>query len=331
MQPYNDFTDFPNGVTSFGVPLYGGGAKIASAAPGPSNQTCRTWFVNAAVNAAGVPYGSDGNSGTSPSSAFATMGRVFQSLQSGDVVNFIGRIGEQLVTPANVFDVWINGMGNRPRNADATPFGGNLAAAQWGAPASGAVAGQATLRVLQQGWRFTNFLWTAGDATAACLELVRNAGAGNLERDASHAQVIGCRFSGDGIGIKAGVAALFTELVYNVEIAHCQFDNMTEAIQGAIEVNQWDIHDNLFGPNTSQIDLPARATSIYRNRIGTFTASGNSGGIDLAGGTGLNKVSQNVLSGAYTSAGGYTVANANDEWWGNYANVATILTLADPG
>lgn len=327
MQPYNSFTDYPNGVTSFGIPVFGGGPKVVTGAPGPSNQTGRTWFVNAAVNDDGVPYGSDGNSGTSPSSAFATMERAFDTVQSGDVINFCGKLTEQLVTPANVFDVWINGMGTRPRHADSTPFGGNLAAAQWAPPAAGTAA-QATLRVIQQGWRFTNFLMTAIDANAACLEIVRNAGAGDLERDASHASILGMRFSGAGIGIRGGVAGLFTEIPYNVEVGWSQFDNMTYAMLAAIECNQWFIHDNFFGPNTNQITMAARNFLIQNNSIGAFTASGNSGGIDLRGGSGLNVITKNLLSGTYSNAGGYFAANANDTWYGNWAS--TSPTVNDP-
>lgn len=326
--PQNSYTDFPNGVTSFGMPLFGGGpGKSASGAPGPSNQTGRAWFVNAAVNDDGVSYGSDGNSGTGPSNAFATMERAFETLQSGDVINFCGKITEQLVTPENVFDVWINGLGNRPRHADSTPFGGNLAAAQWAPPAAGTAA-QATLRVIQQGWRFSNFLFTAIDANAACVEIVRNAAAGDDERDASHAQFLGVRFSGAGVGIRGGVAGLFTEIPYNVEVGFCQFDNMTYAMRAAIECNQWYIHDNVFAPNTNQIIMAARNFLIQNNSIGAFTAAANSGGIDLRGGTGLNVITKNLLSGTYSNAGGYQAANANDTWYGNWGSVSP--TVNDP-
>jgi len=256
------------------------------------------------------------------------MAKAFEVIASGDVINFRGKITEQLVTPVNVFDVWINGMGNRPRHADATPVGGNIAAAQWGTPASGGTAAQATLRVLQQGWRFSNFLMTAIDLNAACLEIVRNAGAGDLERDASHAQVLGMRFSGAGVGIRGGVAGLFTEIPYNVEVGWSQFDNMTYGMRAAIECNQWYIHDNVFAPNTNQIIMAARNFLITRNSIGAFTAAASSGGIDLNGGTGLNQVTGNNLSGTYSIAGGYRVANANDNWYGNASSAG--FTSADP-
>lgn len=323
--PQNLYTDFPNGVTSFGIPVFGGGpGKFVTSAFG------RTWFVNASdtVPAAGWSPGSNGFSGTSPSQPFLTMAKAFEQISDGDVINFTGKITEQLVSPVQVFDVWINGCGNRPRHADAVPLGGRFAAAQWAPPASGAVAAQATLRVLQQGWRFTNFLMTAADINAACLEIVRNAGAGDLERDASHASILGMRFSGAGIGIRGGVAGLFTEIPYNVEVGYSQFDNMTYAMRSAIACNQWYIHDNVFAPNTNQIIMLLQNSLIKNNSIGPFTAAANSGGIDLNGGAGLNQVTGNNLSGTYSIAGGYRVANANDNWYGNAAS--TGFTSADP-
>jgi hypothetical protein len=321
--PYNSYTDFPNGVTSFGVPLFGGAQKFVTSAFG------RTWFVNPSttVPASGWQAGSNGFSGTSPTEPFATMTKAFSVVSDGDVINFIGKITEQLVTPVQVFDVWVNGCGNRPRHADSTPAGGQYATAQWAPPASGGTAAQATLRVLQQGWRFTNFLMTAIDTNAACLELVRNAGSGDAERDASHASILGMRFSGAGVGIRSG-ATSFTELVYNVEVGFSQFDNMTYAMRSVVEANQWYVHDNVFAPNTNQIIMVARNFTIKGNSIGAFTASGNSGGIDLTGGTGLNQVTGNNLSGTYSIAGGYKVANANDNWYGNASSAG--FTASDP-
>lgn len=314
------FTNFPHGVTSLGIPLLGGGGRIQTGAPAMRSTYGRTWFVNAFAGADGAP-------GNSPLSAMATMTEAFSRIASGDVINFCGKLTEQLVTPVNVFDVWINGMGNRPRHADATPVGGNMAAAQW-APASGGTAAQATCRVLQQGWRFSNFLMTAIDTNAACIEIVRNAGAGDLERDASHTQVLGMRFSGAGVGIRGGVAGTFTEIPFNVEVGFSQFDNMTYGMRGAIECNQWFIHDNFFAANTNQIIMVARNFLIKNNSLGLFTASGNSGGITLTGATGGNQITGNNLSGTYSIAGGYSSAAAGDNWYGNAAS--TGFTSADP-
>lgn len=319
------YTNYPNGVASFGVPTLGE-AKIAASPYGT------TYFVNGASTINANAYttmaaGSDANDGLSPQTPFLTMAMAFTRIKSGDVINFTGKIQEQLTTPVQVFDVWINGCGNRPRDPDSAPEGGQYAAAEWKAP-SGGTAAQATLRVIQQGWRFTNFLMRAIDTNAACLELVRNAGAGNLERDASHASIYGMRFAGAGVGIRCGVAGTFTEIPFNIEIAYSQFDGMTYGIRGAIQGNQWYIHDNNFCPNTNQIVAPLGNSCIMRNNIGAFTAAANSGGIDLNGGTGLNQVCLNNLSGTYSIAGGYRVANANDNWYGNASSAG--FTSADP-
>lgn len=316
-------TTFADGVYQFGGVPVGVGLltnKVFFSNRGIQNKG-RAWFVDAS-------YGGSGD-GRSPETAFNTMARAFASIASGDIIYIIGRVSEQLVTPVQIFDVTVVGCGNRPRNADAVPAGGNWAASQWGAPTSGAVVGQATVRVLQQGWRFVNILFSSGDATAACIEIVRNAGAGNLERDGSHCSILGCRFQGAGIGIRSGVAGLFTEIAFNVEVAYNKFNSMTTAMSG-INGNSWSIHHNEFQGNTSTITMALQNSFIYENIVNGFTAAGNSGGIDLNGGGGLNVVTKNFLGGAYSIAGGYRVSNANDAWWGNFADVAGGVTQADP-
>jgi hypothetical protein len=305
-------TTFSDGVFQYGGMPVGVGSfaaqKVFYNVAGRQNKG-RAWFVD-------TSYGGNGN-GRSPATAFSTMARAFASIASGDVIYVIGKVVEQLVTPVQIFDVTVVGCGNRPRHADATPAGGNWAASQWAPPASGGVAAQATVRVLQQGWRFMNLLFTAVDANAACIEIVRNAGAGDAERDASHASILGCRFAGAGIGIRGGVAGVFTEIPFNVEVGWCQFDGMTTAMAGTIECNQWFIHDNVFGTNTNQIIMAARNFIIKDNVIGAFTAAANSGGIDLRGGAGANQVVWNSLSGTYSAAGGYQEAQSTDTWNGN--------------
>jgi len=317
------FTNFPNGVTSFGVPVFGGGSKVASSAPAPQYAYGNTWFVNGYS-------GNDAFNGKSPQTPFLTMARAFEVIQSGDVINLTGKVTEQLVTPVQIFDVWVNGMGNRPRHADSTPAGGNLATAQWAPPASGATAATATVRVLQQGWRFTNILFTSADANSGCIELVRNAASGDDERDASHTSIIGNRFAGTGIGIKLG-ATSFTENVFNVLIEGNTFNNMSKGIYcTSCIANGIQITGNTFFSNTVNITAKLQNSFITNNFIGPFTASGNSGGIDLTGGTAGNVVTLNYLSGTYSNAGGYVAAGAGDEWAGNMNVITGGWTAADP-
>jgi hypothetical protein len=292
--------------------------KIFSCQKSGVQKKGRAWFVDASQGISG--------DGRSPSTPFSTMQQAFNAIASGDIIYFVGNITEQLVTPVQIFDVTVVGCGNRPRNADAVPAGGNWAAATWRAPSAGTAA-QATVRVLQQGWRFVNIMFQAIDANAACIELVRNAAADDAERDASHCSIIGCRLANTGIGIRAGVAGTFTENVFNVEVAYCKFNNLTTAMSGNFG-NGWHIHHNNFGPNTNQIIMAAQNFVIEHNCIGPFTAAANSGGVDLNGGTGTNQVTWNTLSGTYSIAGGYRVGGAGDNWYGNAAS--TGFTSADP-
>lgn len=281
----------------------------------------RAWFVD--------PNHGAGGNGRSPKSAFTTMQAAFNSVQSGDIIYFVGKLTEQLVTPVQIFDVTVIGCGNRPRHADATPDGGNWAGSQWGTPASGGVAAQATVRVLQQGWRFVNILFTAIDTNAACVELVRNAAAGDLERDASHASFFGCRFVGAGIGIGIG-AASYTELLFNVQVNGNVFQDMTTAIGGVGQLNQPVIENNYFVTNTNHINLPIEGGLIINNVFNTHTTQS----VKLSGGIGTrpNIITKNYFSGTYSTGGGYTTHGASDEWAGNWnaAIGGAGYTVADP-
>jgi hypothetical protein len=277
----------------------------------------RAWFVD-------TSYGGSGN-GKSPSTAFSTMDQAFDNLQSGDIIYFVGKVTEQLVTPVQVFDVTVVGCGNRPRHADATPDGGNHAAATWAAPAS-PVAGQALCRVLQQGWRFVNILW-AGSAGCASLEFVRNAASGDDERDASHAEVLGCRFAGvnsTDSAIKFG-ATSYTEIVNNVLLKDNDFQGCATAIKEQSAGLQYraQIVGNTFISNTNDIVLGGYFTHI----VGNVMSLAPTGCIVLSGGTGSSQVHGNYLPGTYADGALYA-PGTNDNWNGNYAS--TGVTAAVP-
>lgn len=63
--------------------------------------------------------------GRSWGQAFDTMEEALASIVSGDTIAFRGKVREQLTAPAQVFDVNIIGVGNRPRHADLPPQAGN--------------------------------------------------------------------------------------------------------------------------------------------------------------------------------------------------------------
>lgn len=232
--------------------------------------------VSAALGspAAGTTYwvdtnsGNDGADGLSPANAFRSMSRAFAVIASGDTIRIRGKVREQLITPVQVFDVTVIGDGTRPRHADSTPNGGQKATATWTEPTS-PTAGQALCRVLQQGWRFVNILFAA-NSTGAAVELYRDAGADDAERDAGHASFIGCRFASgkDGISDLGGCV--------NVNVVGNRFEALTGfAILGVgnIGVGQsdWNIRSNTFDGFTNGIKIAAFGCRIQDN---TFTDGG---------------------------------------------------------
>jgi hypothetical protein len=224
--------------------------------------------------AAGTTYwadansGNDGADGLSPATAFRTIAKAFTVIASGDTIRLRGKFREQLVTPVQVFDVTVIGDGTRPRHADATPDGGQKATATWTDPVT-PTAGQALVDVRQQGWRFVNILFAA-NATGAAIRLYRDAGAGNLERDASHAEILGCRFASglNGISDTGGCA--------DVLVAGNRFEALTGFCilgVGNIGVGQsdWYVRGNTFDGFTNGVKIAAFGCRVQDN---TFTAGG---------------------------------------------------------
>ena len=324
-------TTFADGLFQYGGQPVGPGsqltAKLFTNPPGSSSAAVgRAWFVNgnATVN---------GN-GQSARTAFATMAQAFAACGNGDVIYFVGKITEQLVTPVQIFDVTIVGCGNRPRHADAAPAGSSYATATWAAPAS-PVSGQALCRVLQQGWRFVNILF-AGSAGCASIELVRNAASGDSERDASHASIFGCRFAGvdsTDSAIKFG-ATSFTEIVNNVLIEGNDFQGCATAIkeQSAGLQYRLQLRNNVFQSNTNHVTLGGYNAMITKNHFGIWTTTS----LNLTGGTGSNVVTANYLYGDYSTASNHYVAGTGDEWGGNWSSdeaeteVVNAITVAVP-
>jgi len=84
------FTNFPNGVTSFGIPLLGGNPVSV-----PIGAQGTAWFVDAT-------NGNNGNSGTDPGNAFKTITKAHAVATAGDTI-FIqpGSYTENLVITKN--------------------------------------------------------------------------------------------------------------------------------------------------------------------------------------------------------------------------------------
>lgn len=303
-------TNFPNGVSSFGIPLTGGM---------PPSFYGRYWFVDAKI-------GSDGNSGKSASRPFQTMSKAFTMVDSGDVIIFRGKVREELTTPAGVFDVTIIGAANQPRHADdhseSSSPGRGSSSATWTTPAS-PTAATPLLIVQQQGWKLYNFLWD-GPSDAAAVQLFRDGEAGDAERDGSHTHVLGCKFVAgqNHIEFKGGLSQVVIEDNLFFGATADSFLDTTGA--GVGTNNYYRILRNHFHNNESHIDAALNYATIYGNTMGKFTTDS----ISLTGGSN-NMVWGNYLSGTYSAAGGYD-AGTDDEWGGNFNSLTGGVTAADP-
>lgn len=265
--------------------------------------------------------GADGSNGRSWDSAMLTMGEAFDRVASGDTIYFKGNVTEQLSTPVQVFDVSIVGVGPKPRHVDSAPVGGE-SGASWRPPGSPA-ATTPLLKIQQQGWNLVNFLMD-GPSDAASVQLFRDGGAGDDERDASHATLLGMKIVNGSIGVQdSGGCGQFL-------LEDCEFFNNTTDLAhttGAGIGQPWlysTIRRCRFRAGTNGVILPTQGTVIE----GCHFAAGYTEKIDLSGGVGSNIVGPgNALGGTYSNAGGYT-AGTNDDWVGNF--IAGGVTTADP-
>jgi hypothetical protein len=279
----------------------------------------KVWYVDATNGNASA---TDGNTWDT---AFATMQQAFDKLSSGDKILFVGKVREQLVTPVNVFDVAVIGMGNRPRHSDSAPVGGNTASSTWTTPASGATTAP-LCKVLQQGWAFINILF-AGPSDEACVQLFRDAGAGDLERDSGHAVFYGCRFASgqDAINDTGGNV--------DVLVKGCRFEALTRWCilgVGNIGVGQsdWLIEDNVFDGFDGGIKIAAFGCVIQRN---TFT-DGGTPATDVVLNTSNGGGSDNFIVDNWfqTTTANFNspdvVGNATDVWYNHAIDTAAAGT-----
>lgn len=304
-------TNFPFGLSSFGVTL------PAAAGFVPMNGK-RQWWVQGNT-------GSDSNDGSSPDQALKTMARAFALIGSGDVIHFNGNIREQISTPVGVFDVTIIGEATRPRNADAHTGNNGYSAATWKAPAA-PTAATPLLTVLQQGWRFVNFLVNP-PADAAGIQLFRNGGAGDLERDASHASFYNMRFDGGQDAIEQSGGCAFVAIIECAFRGHTGKAVKDTAGAGIGTLLGWEISNCRFSDNANHVVAALSGSVVRHNSFGKFTTLS----LDLSNGPVADVVFGNSFFGTYSVVGGYKKAQATDEWAGNYnAGAASGVTTVVP-
>lgn len=298
------FTNYSNGVSSLGYPVTPTASLIHSGSTVPNGgsglRANKHFWVHGNI-------GGDGNSGTSPAAPFRTIAAAFAQVGSGDVIHFNGNTTEQLTTPAGVFDVTIIGEGNQPRHSDAHTTSNGYSSATWKA---GASASTPNLIIQQQGWRLINVLFD-GPASAAAVQLLRDAGAGDAERDGSHAHIVGCKFvaAQNHIEFKGGLSQCVIE---NNLFFGSTDDSLVETVGAGVGTNNYHrVLNNEFHNNATHIDVDMNYASIRGNTFGKWSTKGI-----LMGGGSNNMVWGNYLSGDYDA--GY-VAGTADEWAGNYS------------
>lgn len=299
--------NIPSYPAAAGVGVVGGQPYMRSSSglfPLGQVSPAKTYWVDA-------NDGSDSNGGLAPDAAFLTMAKAFSVIASGDTIYFSGKIREQITTPVQVFNVTVIGVGTRPRHADSTPAGGEINSNTWTTPLSAAAA-TPLVKVLQQGWVFENILF-AGPTDAASILLYRDAGAGDLERDASHAVIAGCRFASGQDGVEQSGGC------YNVVIQDNEFDDLTgfcikNTAGAAVTASyRWKILRNRFSKCANWIGAwNGNTFEINDNHISQITTEL----IDLSGGTGFNQILRNsfdIASANFDPAGGVT-GKAGDVW-----------------
>lgn len=310
IQEFRSTNDIPSYPATSGIGVVGGQPWMRNQSRGlfPLGDTYpgKTYWVDA-------NDGNNSNNGLSIYSPFLTMAKAFSVIVSGDTILFRGKIREQITAPVQVFDITIVGLGNRPRHADSTPNGGQDATNTWAAPL--APTGVTPLcKVLQQGWRFVNILFV-GPTDAACVMLYRDNGAGDAERDASHAEFWNCRFASgqDGIEQSGGAG--------HVGIYDCFFTTLTGvAIKhttgaGAGFPIRYDIRNNRF--NSCPSVMTAVAAFDYRIQENSFAfEAGATLVFDFTGGA-RNVVVRNdfnIAAADFDPAGGVTGSGVTDVW-----------------
>lgn len=298
-------TNFPNGVSSFGVPVL----------PGPT-VFGNVWFVDTTT-------GRSGN-GTSPDQSFSTMARALDAVGDNDAIYFVGKVREQLVAPLGVTGVSIIGaVTGQVRDDDG---------AKWYAPAS-PVAGQALLELREQGWTLQNFLMTPDATGGACVKAHRNEDA--TYPDSSHFVCRGMRFVGAG-GTPIGIQDVGGNHHYLVD--DCEFQSLTSAItctSTSIAVPLRNrIQNSRFLLNTNDITSSLSYSVISGNHFLTAGAGSTNKVISTTFNStqgGNNHVTLNYFSNGNADidpSHGFT--GAATDFWSNYTNDQAALVVGQP-
>jgi hypothetical protein len=239
-----------------GASIYGGGpyADVFKSF-GYINPFGRTWFVNGGLTALGNTIGNDGQTGTSPGSAFATIQQAMLAAASGASLG-----GDTIVLAPGTYTFNLASGPLKPLPNMA------FVAAQLGINkpnviiVSSGIANCALINV--PGCTFVGIEFQAGDTTAA-----------NLISLATTAAVIGtsfigCRFNGQSHATSNGILAGGASFACtSLNVVDCVFLNLTGS---GIVVGVLGFADSYIGNNRFRIDTTA-TNGIQLGDTGSFT------------------------------------------------------------
>lgn len=279
---------------------------------------------NGATYYADANNGSDNNGGGSWTSAKATLSAALALMGENDTLYISGRFREELLIPSSLAGgISIIGADDRlPSHSDSNWSGGATIM-----PPASPTATTPLLKIRAQGVTLKNILFDAPvDAAAVYLERNADETPATDEYDASHANIVNCRFVSGQTGIEnAGGCG-------HVLVEDCRFYDLTDAIlcssTGVAVPLRWIVRDCTFIKNTNHIRSSMNDSVIRDSVFARHTTKS----IDVAYNSGqgeYNTITRNALGGTYSIAGGY-VTGANDEWGGNFNSLSGGVTAADP-
>lgn len=296
-------TNYPEGLSSFGIPLVGSGQIPVTDGT--------YWFVDGT-------NGNDGNEGTSIDSALQTIAAAVNRAVAKDVVLVLPGTYTESVT-ADVSNLSIIGLGTATNSV------------RWLAATDAVcltISGASNVEV--SGFRFTPPARSAGTPAAISLS------------SAPYAHIHGNRFQGTTSSYYAIYSAVCNSdnvIIENNDFEYLNTATEGSAIYcieaGGLSYSAWQIKNNKFSSCVRAIYLNGRVCLIAGNHISQagITAAGavntnvTTTKISLSGvsgtNSGANQVHGNFLGGTYSIAGGYTPAASGDDWAGNF-NIAGI-------
>ena len=259
-------TNFPQGVSSFGIPQIGYGVSIPQGAPNLVAKQGTVWFVN---GTAGI--GADGNEGTDPTVPFATIGRAITLAGdgTGDTIfvypgTYVEAVNVGTKSNISIIATEIEGNAKRVAIAPTTGIALTLGAGIRFYARGIRFVGTSGAGCLTQneGQRFDNC-----DFTSDTTHGIRFKGTVDANHTGSGTVFNGCVFrecGGAGIHIEIGTGGAVGLYPTNVNVYGSQFylntddDINDDAAGGALAgFSQWDISGNHFMTlnKTTYLDL----------------------------------------------------------------------------